>query len=255
MPYKLGKLLLLGFALCGALGLTECWAQSSAPAKSSPAGPIPAGEYRTELGWGQLSISPAVNGAPTFSLHTATGEDICDIQGRLVNNEGQATDNETGQVCRIAFTPQPRGLDVKPITPDSCRGFCGANGGFKGFYVALMPACQANAIEATRKAFKRLYEDKAYPAALAKLKPVLDQCGTTLDFVELGDIRNDVAITQYRNNRSNDCLKTLVPYAADAKRDDKDIVADWPLTEGDDYLKIVHAARTNIRLCSKATGK
>lgn len=215
------------------------------------AGTITPGTYTTESGWGNLRISKTTAGTTAFDVQTTTGEDVCHIQGAVANGEGSATDSENGDVCKIKFTKTNKGIDIVADTPKECRGFCGANGGFKGLYLTVPEGCLAAQIDKTRSDFKKLYIKKDYKVALTILQSVLQNCVNTLNFVDLGDIRNDIAITQYKNGLHNECLKTLDPYVIDTKRKDSAVINDWPPNQAEEYLKIVKASRTNIRLCAE----
>jgi hypothetical protein len=212
---------------------------------------ISPGKYSTEAGWGILSITKTAARATAFEIQSTTGEDVCHIQGAVTNGEGVATDSENGAVCKIKFTKTGKGINVVSDTPKECGGFCGANGGFKGIYLVVPEGCSADEIDKTRSKFKSLYLKKDYKAALITLQPVLNNCTQILNFVDLGNVRNDIAIVQYKNGLYGECLNTLKPYAIDAKRNDAEVTGDWPPNQIGDYLKIVHASRTNIRLCAK----
>lgn len=240
----------LGVLLATSTGLAQSQITDSPPITA-----VQAGEYTTELGWGHLSISKHTKGTTTFALHTTTGEDICNIHGTVVHSEGIAIDSENGGVCKIQFTKTDRGVDAYADTPVTCRELCGANGGFKGSYLTVSKECNADEVGKTRNTFKNFYVGKNYKLALATILPIMNNCSNILNFYDLGNIRNDVAIAQYKNGLSNECLTTLKYYSTDVNRKDSDIISDWPPNQGDDYLKIIRASRTNIRLCTKSTRK
>lgn len=221
------------------------------PPKSAASDTVPPGEYTTEAGWGNLSISKTKTGTTIFELQSTTGEDVCHIQGAVINGEGSANDSENGAVCKVKFTKTDKGIDVLADTPKECSGFCGANGGFKGQYLTIPEVCSADEVDKTRSNFKKLYLRKDYKTALVTLQPLLKKCTATLNFIDLGDIRNDVAITQYKFGLYSECIDTLKPYAVDAGRKDSEVTNDWPPNQAVDYLKILKSSRTNIRLCTK----
>ena len=233
--------------LLALMGVCEVDARGQASDRSASAVVVP-GEYATESGWGHLLVSTASNGRLFFDLQSATGESVCRISGELEGLEGAAT-SEDGKDCKIVFSRRLAGVDVATITPEACRDLCGSNGGVAGFYMYLPMECRANELSGTRRMFKDRYLNKDYRSALNTLKPVLETCGTVMDFVDLGDIRNDVAITQLKNGLAHDCLETLKPYFADAARDDGEILGDWPADQAEAYRRVIRAARTNIRLC------
>jgi hypothetical protein len=231
----------------------------AAPQAAWAASAVGPGDYATQEGWGQLSIAAGRDGARRFSIVTDNLDSGCEIQGQMPkgsDNIGQASASGEagGDVCSVEFKAAPNGVAVKAITPAACKQFCGYNGGFEGDYLRLSPACTQDAIAKTRRDFKRQYDARDYRKALATLKPVLDNCANVLDpFGKLGEIRNDVAITQYHNGLKAACLKTLSPYAEDARFSDDELVNARTLVRGlaDRYLPVIRAARANIRLCSQ----
>jgi len=233
---------------------------NSAPAAPAPSragdGNAPqAGEYLTEKGWGRLLLENT-QGAMKFSLESTTGEDMCELDGTLDGRQGIARSEDGGDTCTVAFTPTAQGIEVKAATPAECKDFCGYNGGFQAEYLRVPDGCGRDALDRTRTTFKRLYDSRNYKAALATLAPALDTCLPTLEWREEGGIRNDLAIAQYKNGLYAQCLATLEPYAEDARKDDDAVTEGWTPMLADDYLSIVRAARTNLRLCrSKQAGR
>lgn len=132
---------------------------------------------------------------------------------------------------------------------------CGYNGSFEAPYLRAKSGCDRAAIARTRAAFQQRYDRKDYEEALSVLSPVLTQCGRTLEWGEKGDMRNDLALTQYKTARYAPCLKTLQDYAEDAALPDDAVTDRWPPVLADRYLAIVRAARTNIGLCKKGLAR
>ncbi|WP_460732595.1 hypothetical protein [Lysobacter tyrosinilyticus] len=237
--------------------LTAVMALTATANAADAAGPtqIQPGEYITEKGWGHLQVTQNAKGPLAFTLQTSSGEDVCDLKGEIKKGKGVAR-NPNAKACSVAFKAGASALEVAAATPDACKSYCGYNGGFEGTYLKVAKGCGQADLAQTRATFKQQYQGKQYKAALATLSPVLDNCVTTLAFEEEGDIRNDLAITQYRNGLKAQCLKTLEPYAEDAKlSDDQVSVDDWPPAQAEVYLSILKAARTNIGLCSKGKVK
>jgi hypothetical protein len=71
-----------------------------------------------------------------------------------------------------------------------------------------------------------------------------------MSWLETASIRNDLAVTQYHLHDRAACLSTLDPLAADAAKSDAAIRENFPPTDADDYLPLVKAARTNLKLCN-----
>lgn len=211
---------------------------------------IAPGHYATEQGWGWLVIDQPKNGSAGFSIETrSTLTEGCEIGGELKGRAGVAQGGSRS--CAISFKPTVKGLALKMETVEACRQFCGVNGSFDGEYLRdANPSCMPAAMDDTRGRFKKLYDRKNYRGALELLQPLLNNCTAFLDALSLGSIRNDLAITQYKNGQRSECLATLKPYQRDAKRGDKAVLQDWGRPDvAEDYLAIVKAARTNLRLC------
>lgn len=233
--------------------LTHVGALAVAAAKQEPVvtHPLQAGEYVTAKGLGHLVLSPRAEKPMSFNIQSLTGENVCDLSGETSNGAGVAVDFRGETSCVVNFIESGGGIAISTNTPKECKHFCGWNGGFEGVYLKVSDEFRSKEIESARREFKQLYDQKQYETALSKLSPVLENCSSILDLQEEGSVRNDVAITQHKIGLDSSCLKTLEPYAGDARKDDDEIVASWmPLTVGDRYLAIIKAARTNIRLCS-----
>ncbi|WP_254459393.1 hypothetical protein [Xanthomonas sacchari] len=214
----------------------------------------PPGEYITDKGWGRLLIKQQ-NGTLTFSLESTTGEDVCELHGAIEGHTGVAKGNKGQPTCQVKFASTPQGIDVAAATPAECKTFCGYNGDFEAPYLRVKDGCGRDELDRTRTTFQRLYDAKDYKAALATLSPVVPSCLPTLEWEDEGAIRNDLAITQYKNGLYAQCLATLDKYAEDAAKDDDAAVEGWTPMLADRYLAIVRAARTNIGLCRKGATK
>lgn len=213
-------------------------------------GLLRSGEYVTEKGWGRLLLKEQ-GGALTFSIESVTGEDSCGLAGSIRGSQGIANNDDGSSPCTVKFASTPQGIEVAAGTPAECKVFCGYNGGFEGTYLRVKDGCGRNDLHQTREAFKKLYDQKNYKAALATLSPVLTNCQSILEWEEEGGIRNDLAITQYENGLYSECLTTLDEYAEDASKDDDAVTEDWTPGLADRYLAIISAARANIDLCRK----
>ncbi|CAD0298302.1 hypothetical protein ABQZ99_003345 [Xanthomonas hortorum pv. vitians] len=243
---------------CAALATTLCPAQppasapQPAPISDNPAASVALepGEYITEKGWGHLLLT-SEKGSLRFSLESTTGQSVCFLEGVIDASQGIAT-NDTGPTdCRVQFANTAEGIEVASPTPVECKSLCGYNGGFEAPYLRAKEGCGRNALARTRAAFQQRYDRKDYKTALTTLSPVLTQCAPTLEWGEEGDIRNDLAITQYKNALYAQCLETLNAYAEDAAAEDDAVMENWPPVLADRYLAIVRAARTNLALCKK----
>jgi len=130
-----------------------------------------------------------------------------------------------------------------------CSVVCGARASFAGEYLKVKPGCDSSSVGESRDEFKRLYQRKAFAKAEKVLGKVLTNCEKTTDWLDRGQIRNDLAITQFHLGRGKECLATLEPLAGDAAMTDEEIRSEWPPTDADNYLPIIKATRTNLKLC------
>jgi hypothetical protein len=236
-------------AACGS-DIRNAPSPTAAEPPTQTTSPLPSGEYITAGGWGHLQISPRSNGL-AFSIESVTGEDYCALKGRVLGNLGVADGESIQPECVVSFERTPQVIEVSTKTPEECKSYCGFNGSFEGAYMRIKDGCGRNDIEQTRTLFQNFYESNNYKAAQAILSPLLKNCLTTLEWEEEGHIRNDLAITQYRNGLSAECLITLEKYAEDARKNDDEVVDGWSPVLADHHLAIVRTARENIGLCSK----
>lgn len=210
------------------------------------------GEYITEEGWGTLTIIRGQDGGLTFVIDTVgANAHTCDLEGDIRNGMTVLESNDEHTPCVVSFLPKGDDIEVNANHSDACRTYCGMRASFEGLYLKPAPGCDAKSRRETSDRFKRLYDDKAYAKARAVLEPMLKNCARTLDWIERGWLRNDLAVTLYHLGEAAACLNTLQPLAGDAAETDEAIRARYPPTDADNYLPIVQAARTNIKLCQK----
>jgi hypothetical protein len=225
-----------------------------APRGTLSGGSVMPGEYVTEGGWGSLTIRGGRDSSLAFSLKSVgPNEHICALDGQIV--QGRATldtyGNETA--CVVDFRAINEGIDVTTSSPDQCRSFCGARAAFEGPYLKPVKGCDAGSISRSRYKFKRLYHRKAYADAYETLAPLFEKCTRTMDWLTVGSLRNDLAITQYRLGHPADCLATLAPLAGDASMTDEEAREKYLPEDWDDYEPIIRATRTTLAICTKGT--
>lgn len=211
------------------------------------------GTYVTEGGWGRLVIEESkAQGVPTFSLDTENVDSGCALSGQLdKSGNGLVYEGATPSQCSLALKAEPGGLVVNTSTKAQCQVYCGSNGSFEGSYKRVSSSCTADAIEKTRHDFKSLYDQKKYAEAKAALAPIYQDCVTTMGLAEEGVLRNDYALTLYKLKEKSECLSVLSKYKEDTARTDDQISDGMAPAVVDDYLAVIHAARTNIALCSR----
>ncbi|MCC8556324.1 hypothetical protein [Xanthomonas hortorum] len=211
------------------------------------------GTYVTEGGWGRLVIeAPKSQGFPTFSLDTENVDSGCTLSGQLdESGSGVVYEGATPSQCSLALKAEPGGVAVNTSTKAQCQVYCGSNGSFEGSYKRVSSSCAADAIEKARHDFKPLYDQKKYAEAKAALAPIYQNCVTTMGLAEEGALRNDYALTLYKLKDKSECLSVLSKYKQDTARTDDQISDGMAPAVVDDYLAVIHAARTNIALCSR----
>ncbi|MBP1709904.1 MAG: hypothetical protein H6Q49_106 [Deltaproteobacteria bacterium] len=211
---------------------------------------IQSGRYIREGGSGSLIIKQGKTGALSFVIETvgANGH-TCGLEGNILNGKATLESFDAGKPCIVNFLPKDSGVNVT-VNDSECQYYCGVRATFAGLYLIPIRGCDPLEIRKARNEFKRLYDKKVYDQAGAKLEKILRDCVNTLDWLETGWIRNDLAITQYKLNDLQGCWQTLQPLATDAARTDEDVRNDYPPSDADMYLPIVRAARTNLKLCT-----
>lgn len=201
-----------------------------------------AGEYIYEGGAGTLTVKAGGR----FTLNTVgANAHTCELEGTIVHGKSKLEDS----ACTVTFTLAPGQVTVGTNGADGCRESCGARAHFEGVFYKPAPGCTTAGVAASRRAFKRQYDAKDYAGAQATLAPVLTGCDKVLHWITRDWIRNDLALAQLRAGDRAGCLKTLQPLAEDAARTDEAVRQDFPPADGDAYLPVVRAARTNLKLC------
>jgi hypothetical protein len=238
------KLWLFAFAAACVYPHDYVFAQNATPAP---------GEYQADGGWGTLIVKQGAAKDVSFKINAlgANGHS-CDIEGSIHNGIASVETGEKDKACRVGFSVASAGIDVKPLTAEECRGFCGARASFDGRYVKAIPGCENAARQLARNRFKKLYDAKQYQEARVVLEPLLTTCAKSLIWYEDGTIRNDLAITQYHLRDFNGCLDTLKEFQGDdADQRLEGLKATEP-SSADMYAGILGPARHNLALCAKA---
>lgn len=231
--------------LCGVAGA----AAAATPASS---------EYATKDGWGSLQIS-GQGEMRQFSIDAmgANGHS-CGLSGTLRGEIAEATDG-SGTPCRVSFKRTPGGFELKALTEESCRDYCGARAGFEGEYLALPAGCTAAASTRRRAAYLADYRGKRYAAALAGMDAFDKECGTFFHWLERDRFANDRAITLLRLGRPKDCLAALDTTIAGRSHDEDSLQEELdkngsmlPPSDWDSYLPIAKSTWFNRKLCEAA---
>lgn len=217
------------------------------------------GEYVTQGGVGTLSISQNDEKKVFFSIHAAgtNGHTCSDLDGEIVKGRAVLKPYPQFEPCTMLFERTTNGIKVGPQLDPPCRAFCGARAGYNDEYFKVREGCDSYSVLRSRGEFKDLYDQKEFHRAEAILSKIVKNCEKVIPWIDLGWIKNDLAITQYHLRRKNDCLKTLEPLAEDASLSDEEIKGKFaPVdadTYADSYIAVVQAARTNLKLCRQST--
>ncbi len=224
----------------------------SLPVHAQPAS-TPSGSYIMEGGSGALDIKPMhALGNEMFNIETAGANGhTCSVNGQIRYGKAVLTEatDESGKPCIIVFRAKGNdSIEVSSPSEYACRYYCGARASFTALYIKPAPGCSPKEQRKTRNDFKRLYDKRDYAAAQATLEPLLKTCSRVLDQVNEGWIRNDLALTQYKQGDSAGCLRTLQPMAEMVSNVDQGVIGFEP-ADAPTYASLIKASRTNLKLC------
>jgi hypothetical protein len=179
----------------------------------------------------------------------------CGLDGVILGGVASLTPEGEREVCRVFFGRDGEAVVLSTNGAGACRHYCGARAAFEGRYLPSRAGCSEAERRNARRDFKARYDAGDYPAALARLQPVLERCAASTPWLEAGWIRNDVAITQFKLGVPADCLQTLAPLRADAARSEAEIRQAYPPSDADRYLSILRATRSNAARCETAAAR
>lgn len=201
------------------------------------------GEYVISEGaWGTLHVQAGKK----FQIETFGGNaHSCTLSGVISNGKSKIEDS----ACEVTFKNDGKNVKVATNESSDCRMFCGMRAGFEGLYRKPEPLCMSGAIENSKRVFKKHYLAKNYPAAFDTLNPIATECKQFFNWIESAWVLNDLALTQFKLGNRAACVNTLQPLAKDAAMSDAQIKESYPPTDADNYLPVVHATRTNLKLC------
>lgn len=222
------------------------------PARPGMAAPAPfqVGEYVTEGNEGQLVLKRAPGGGLTFEIGVVSGSGhSCSLAGEIVDARAALKASPEDSPCIVSFRLEREGIAVKAAGV-SCHHFCGARADFQALYLKPRRGCDSLARQKTRTRFKRLYDARDYSRAWATLSPVLGSCAKTTGWVEMGWIRNDLALTRYKLKDPAGCRRLLAPLAEKAAQSDAQILRESPPADEDTALPMFRATRANLGLCA-----
>jgi len=234
-----------------------------ASAESGPPEPKP-GQYVRNRDTGTLTIRRDEQNKLTFEIESIGGNcHSCGVSGvirrGIGHGDGWAADGGDSE-CRISFSAGRSGVVVRPITQEKCRAYCGARAGFDGTYHVPPAACTSASRQALRDRSLGLYRARRYSEAASTLQTLVAQCGEFMGWIEIDEVRNDLALSQYRRGEFSQCLATLnATLAADVK-DEEELKAGTPRVylppcDFDNYAAVAKATWFNRALCTKAMSR
>lgn len=230
---------------------TSLYASALCSYAESPS--IKAGKYIAEGGWGDLTITKSKQQLHFSILSMGANAHVCDLDGEIKNNRASLETDD--QPCIIDFTPQ--GSHIQVDGDENCRYYCGARAFFSGLYLKPESGCSDKERASTRKKFKKLYDGEEYESAVTTLEPLLSQCEKTLDWIEDGRIRNDLAVAYYHLEKFAECQETLEPLQNSVgqtgeklPQTEQELKELLPPSDFEMFLPVAKATWHNTRLCS-----
>jgi tetratricopeptide (TPR) repeat protein len=205
--------------------------------------------YISEGGAGTLVIDKNNLISSKFSIDVvSTNAHTCSLEGTIKNGVAILTEEGEPEKCIVKFKKGEGLIDVT-YEGNSCSYYCGAKASFDMPYFNITQQCYPAEIEKARKSLLKLYKAKKYEEALLQLEPILDNCSKTLNQFTEAWIRNDLAITYAKLGKLEQCSKILEPLKEDAKLSIEDMKLNYPPFEGEMYVPIMKATKTNLKIC------
>jgi hypothetical protein len=226
---------------------------------------LPPGNYQMG-GYGFMNLESAnAQGMQAFNINAmgANGHD-CTLNGNIQNNIAILhTDVNKSKSCVVSFQllkTQQIEITILKQNGNDCHSFCGVRAGFDGVYEIPPKTCTPTQIRETRKLFLRSYGLQNYSASLKILEPLYHSCEKWMNFDEIIDLENDLAITYFHLHRNKDCIRILKTFtengiAKKAKEDDPldiDVLETMVGTQPvyfDWARSAIKSARHNLHVC------
>lgn len=207
---------------------------------------VPPGDYTTERAWGSMEVGPVDgHGKQKFRIESIGGNGhLCGLEGDIIGRKATSDAD-----CRIEFRVRPGevAVDVLPGSEQQCREHCGMRAWFDGSYYPKIPFCQMET--AVRDDFLRLYQAGNFLKARDTLRDLLKRCGKFLTRYADAEVRNDLAITEFRLGNSAACLRTLEPLKAIFVDDPDKTGAAFALVDESWADEMLKTTRFNWRRC------
>jgi len=214
------------------------------------------GQYIRDRAMGTLDIRRDADNKLVFEIQSlGSNGHICSPAGTIEGAIGRTDEDDPEFRCEIAFDSEGSAITVHPISDNECRSECGARGSFDGVYRAPPASCTSSTIEAQRKKFLVLYRNRQYPDAEKVLDNLTAGCDIFMSWIEIDELRNDLALSQYRNDQYAQCLATINKTTAGQALDEQRLKKSLTPFDFDNYIEIAKATWFNKSLCLRALEK
>lgn len=230
----------------------------AAPPKIQP------GQYVRERGSGMLTIRSDAQKRLTFEIESIGGNcHTCNVSGVISGAtgypDGWAAESDDSK-CDISFSAGRSAVIVSPINVEECRAYCGMRAGFDGMYHVPPAACTNAGRQALRDRFLSLYRSRRFAQAADILQSLMAQCEKFMDWIEMDQVRNDLALAQYHNGEFQQCLATLDATLAARARNEEELKGGengiyLPPCDFDNYIGVAKSTWFNKALCAKAMSR
>lgn len=214
---------------------------------------LPNGVYEAKGSRGSLVIEMVEGGRKKFDIGTlgANGH-VCSLSGEVTGLIGQAIEADplpNSPVCMIDFKIIKRGISAKPRNHEDCLSFCGARAWFEGEYFLPPKGCNSDERKVRRESFVAAYKARQYATAFGALNSLYMQCKEYLHWIDLDEIRNDLAITQFNLGNKAACLATMRDNIGSAYPSEEKLREHLPPIDFDIYLRVAQATWFNAKKC------
>ncbi len=219
------------------------------------------GEYFRKGDSGTLTVRSDAEKRLTFKIESIGGNcHVCSVTGSLVGGVGKADEwleDGSDSKCRISFSVERSAMVVSPITQEECRVYCGMRAQLDGEYRIPPPICKSGSRQRLRDQSLQLYRARRFSLATEPLQKLLTQCSEFMSLIEVDQVRNDLALAQYRNGNFPQCLATLNATLAAQVKDEEELKSGsgdvyLPPCEFINYLPVAERTWFNRSLCTKA---
>jgi len=221
------------------------------------------GKYVRDGGSGWLIIQKNKKNEFRFEIESIGANcHMCDVSGVIRKGVGYADrwdEDEEEPQCLISFSGKASSIVVEVGEPSqkACHAYCGFRAGFTGTYTIPPAACTRANRQAERDRFLALYRSRQYAEAASTLDTLIQQCKKFMNWIEIDQVRSDLALSQYHNHEAAQCLATLDDTLAAGAKDEEELksgegsVVHLPPCDFDNYIDVAKAIWFNQALCRK----